>query len=86
MPFYFVALGARCAGYFAVVRYLSRAPFGLALQGIRDNPRRMAALGFHVTAHRVAAYAVRGLLAAVGGVLMVWYNGRISPGTVASTR
>jgi len=23
-----------------------------------------------------------GLLAAVGGVLMVWYNGRISPGTV----
>ncbi len=34
-----------------------------------------------VTAHRVAAYAVAGLLAAVGGVLMVWYNGRISPGT-----
>jgi branched-chain amino acid transport system permease protein len=30
----------------------------------------------------VAAYAVAGLLAAVGGVLMVWYNGRISPGTV----
>jgi branched-chain amino acid transport system permease protein len=42
----------------------------------------MQALGFDVTAHRVAAYAVAGLLAAVGGVLMVWYNGRISPGTV----
>jgi len=52
------------------------------LQGIRDNPRRMASLGYHVTAHRVAAYAVSGLLAAVGGVLLVWYNGRISPGTV----
>jgi branched-chain amino acid transport system permease protein len=59
-----------------------RAPFGIALQGIRDNPRRMASLGYAVTAHRVAAYAVSGLLAAVGGVLMVWYNGRISPGTV----
>jgi branched-chain amino acid transport system permease protein len=59
-----------------------RAPFGVALQGIRDNPRRMASLGYHVTAHRVAAYAVAGVLAAVGGVLMVWYNGRISPGTV----
>jgi branched-chain amino acid transport system permease protein len=81
VPFYFVALACALAGYF-LVRHLVRAPFGIALQGIRDNPRRMASLGFHVTAHRVAAYAVSGLLAAVGGVLMVWYNGRISPGTV----
>ena len=81
VPFYFVALACALAGYF-LVRHLVRAPFGVALQGIRDNPRRMASLGFHVTAHRVAAYAVAGLLAAVGGVLMVWYNGRISPGTV----
>ena len=81
VAFYFVALACAIAGYF-LVRHLVRAPFGVALQGIRDNPRRMASLGYHVTAHRVAAYAVSGLLAAVGGVLMVWYNGRISPGTV----
>jgi branched-chain amino acid transport system permease protein len=81
VPFYFVALACALGGYF-LVKHLVRAPFGVALQGIRDNPRRMASLGFHVTAHRVAAYAVSGLLAAVGGVLMVWYNGRISPGTV----
>ena len=72
---------ARSAGYF-FVKHLVRAPFGIALQGIRDNPRRMQSLGYNVTAHRVAAYAVAGFLAAVGGVLMVWYNGRISPGTV----
>jgi branched-chain amino acid transport system permease protein len=81
VPFYFVALACALAGYF-LVKHLVRAPFGVALQGIRDNPRRMASLGYNVTAHRVAAYAVSGLLAAVGGVLMVWYNGRISPGTV----
>jgi len=81
VPFYFVALTGALAGY-VLVRHLVRAPFGIALQGIRDNPRRMESLGYHVTAHRVAAYAVSGLLAAVGGVLMVWYNGRISPGTV----
>jgi len=81
VPFYFVALCCALAGYF-LVKHLVRAPFGVALQGIRDNPRRMESLGYHVTAHRVAAYAVAGLLAAVGGVLMVWYNGRISPGTV----
>jgi branched-chain amino acid transport system permease protein len=81
VPFYFVALACALLGYF-LVKHLVRAPFGIALQGIRDNPRRMASLGFDVTAHRVAAYAVSGLLAAVGGVLMVWYNGRISPGTM----
>jgi branched-chain amino acid transport system permease protein len=81
VPFYFVALACALGGYF-LVKHVVRAPFGVALQGIRDNPRRMASLGYHVTAHRVAAYAVSGLLAAVGGVLMVWYNGRISPGTV----
>ena len=62
-----------------------RTPFGIALQGIRDNPRRMAALGFHVVAHRVAAYALAGLLAAVGGVLLVWYNGLITPGSVGTS-
>jgi branched-chain amino acid transport system permease protein len=82
-PFYYLALFWALAGY-GFVKLLVRAPFGVALQGIRDNPRRMNALGYHVTAHRVAAYAVAGLLAAVGGVLMVWYNGRISPGTVGT--
>ncbi|HKX44719.1 MAG TPA: branched-chain amino acid ABC transporter permease [Burkholderiaceae bacterium] len=81
VPFYYLALACAIGGY-ALVRTLVRAPFGLALQGVRDNPRRMGSLGFHVTAHRVAAYAVAGLMAAVGGVLMVWYNGRISPGSI----
>ena len=61
--------------------YLSRAPFGLALQGVRDNPRRMAALGFNVTAHRVAAYSFAALLAGVGGILLTWQSAQISPGT-----
>jgi branched-chain amino acid transport system permease protein len=84
MPFYYLALFWALAGYF-VVAYLLRSPFGIALQGIRDNPRRMSALGFHVTAHRVAAYAVAGAIAAVGGILMVWYNGLISPGSVGTS-
>jgi branched-chain amino acid transport system permease protein len=54
VPFYYLALGWAALAYAAVV-YVSRAPFGLALQGTRDNPRRMAALGFDVVAHRIAA-------------------------------
>mgnify|MGYP000914707689 CR=1 FL=1 len=81
VPFYFLALACALAGY-CFVKWLVRAPFGVALQGIRDNPRRMEALGFHVVAHRVAAYAVAGLMAAVGGILLVWYNGLITPNSV----
>ncbi len=83
IPYFYLALFWALAGYF-FIKYLLRTPFGVALQGVRDNPRRMGALGFHVTGHRVAAYAVGGVLAAVGGVLMVWYNNRVSPGSAST--
>ena len=85
VPFYYVILvvAALC---FGAVGYLSRAPFGLALQGVRDNPRRMAALGFNVNAHRVAAYAFASFVAALGGVLQVWNYRQISPGSVGVER
>ena len=79
--FYYLTCGFAVLSY-ALVLYVSRAPFGLTLQGVRDNPRRMAALGYNVTAHRVAAYAFAGLLAGVGGILLTWQSSQISPGTV----
>ncbi|MEO0327980.1 MAG: branched-chain amino acid ABC transporter permease [Pseudomonadota bacterium] len=79
--FYYLTLFWAVLSYL-VVLYISRAPFGLALQGVRDNPRRMAALGFNVTAHRVAAYAVAAFFAAIGGILLTWQSAQISPGTV----
>jgi branched-chain amino acid transport system permease protein len=82
IPFYYVVLAVAALCYFAV-EYLSRAPFGLALQGVRDNPRRMAALGFNVNAHRVAAYAFASFVAALAGVLQVWNYRQISPGSVS---
>ncbi len=84
VPFYFLVLFWSLASYF-LVKYLIRAPFGIALQGIRDNPRRMNSLGFNVTAHRVAAYAVAGGIAGIGGVLMVWYNRLITPGSIGTS-
>src|SRR6201996_9123306 len=73
IPLYYMILFFASLSYVAVV-YISRAPFGLALQGVRDNPRRMEAIGFNVTAHRVAAYAFAALIAAVGGILMGWLH------------
>jgi branched-chain amino acid transport system permease protein len=85
LPFYFLCLVVALA-CFGAVTYLAGAPFGLALQAIRDNERRMGAIGFNVTLHRVAAYALASLIAGLGGVLLVWFNGRISPGNIAIDR
>jgi branched-chain amino acid transport system permease protein len=67
---------------FLALRYISRTPFGLSLQGLRDEPARMRALGFNVTRHRVLAFTLAALVAAIAGVLSVWYNRRISPGSI----
>jgi branched-chain amino acid transport system permease protein len=81
VPLYYLILFFAALSY-AVVLYVSRAPFGLALQGVRDNPRRMEAIGYNVTAHRIAAYAFAAVIAAIGGILLVWQNNQISPFSV----
>ena len=81
VPFYHLAL-AVAAGFGLAVHYASKSTFGLALQAVRDNPRRMNALGFDTRAIRIVAYLFAGLIAGTAGVLLVWFNGRISPGSV----
>jgi branched-chain amino acid transport system permease protein len=46
----------------------------------------MAALGFNVNAHRIAAYAFASFIAALAGVLQVWNYRQISPGSVGVER
>ena len=81
VPFYYLCLFVASVAY-ATVLYCSRSTFGLALQAIRDNGRRMRAVGFDITAHKVVAYFYSGIIAGLAGVLLVWFNGRVSPGTV----
>lgn len=79
--FYYVALAVALLMYFGVL-YVVRTPFGLVLQAIRDNPRRVSALGYDVALHRIAAFGLAGFVAGCGGVLVTIYNIGISPGTV----
>jgi branched-chain amino acid transport system permease protein len=79
--FYYVSLGTAALLYLGVL-YVVRTPFGLTLQGIRDNPRRVAALGFDVALQRVAAFAMAGFIAGCGGVLITFYNIGITPGSI----
>jgi branched-chain amino acid transport system permease protein len=80
-PLYYVTLAASVLVFLAL-RGISRTAFGLGLQGVRDEPARMRALGFDVTRHRMLAFGLAALIAAIAGVLSVWYNRRISPGSI----
>jgi branched-chain amino acid transport system permease protein len=62
-----------------------RSPFGAALCGTRDQPRRMNALGYHVWMTRFWAFMFSGLLTSMAGILFVYYNEFISPQALALT-
>jgi branched-chain amino acid transport system permease protein len=68
---------------FLALRYISRTAFGLALQGVRDDPVRMAALGYNVRLHRTLGFAIAAPAAGLGGVLSAWSNTRISADSVS---
>ena len=62
-----------------------RTPFGLTLQGLRDDPVRMASLGYNVALHRTIAFTLAAFVASIGGVLFVWWNGHIDPASIDLT-
>lgn len=81
--FYYLCLFVSALAVFGVI-YVQRSTFGIGLQGVRDNARRMASLGFNVTVHRLVAHGIAGLIAGAGGILFVYYNHRISPGSIST--
>jgi branched-chain amino acid transport system permease protein len=80
--FYYLCVALSLAAY-ALFRYLGRTPFGLALQGVRDDPVRMASLGFNVALQRTIAFTIAGTVAGVAGVLNIWWNGQIDPTSIS---
>lgn len=82
--FYYTCL-ALAAGSYGLVHYFVRTPFGLALQATRDNPRRVRALGYDVQSLRVIGFGFGGFLAGLGGIMNLWLNGSVSPGSIGLT-
>lgn len=82
--FYYVTLIVFLLAVIAMAIFV-RSPFGAALRGTRDQPRRMNALGYHVWLIRFYASLFSGLLTAVSGILFVYYTQFISPQTLALT-
>ncbi|MSO94200.1 MAG: branched-chain amino acid ABC transporter permease [Thermoleophilia bacterium] len=78
---YYIALGVALAVY-AAIRFIIRTPFGLSLQGLRDEPLRMSSLGYAVPLHRTLAFGLSAFMAALAGVLLVWWQGQVAPGDI----
>jgi branched-chain amino acid transport system permease protein len=80
--FYYLCVALSLGAYVAF-RSLARTPFGLALQGVRDDPVRMASLGFNVALQRTIAFTIAGIVAGIAGVLNIWWNGQIDPTSIS---
>jgi branched-chain amino acid transport system permease protein len=57
-------------GTFVLVRRLVRSPFGLALRGLREGPRRMPAVGVSVRGLQVRVFTLAAGIAGLAGALL----------------
>jgi branched-chain amino acid transport system permease protein len=64
----------------AAFAVLVRSPFGLALQGIRDNEQRMRSLGYNTWLYLYTAFIIAAGYAGVAGVLRAYLVGAVVPG------
>ena len=76
--FYFLVL-LLLAGVLFLKGRLIEARFGRVLQGIRDNERRMQALGFPTLRYKLVAFTISGALAGLAGALIANQTEFVSP-------
>jgi branched-chain amino acid transport system permease protein len=80
IPLYYTTIVVTALCYL-LLRHLIHSRFGLVLQGVRDNPKRMTALGYNVQLHRFLVIVISGAVAGVAGILGVYFQGGVSPHT-----
>ena len=80
--FYWFTLIVFAIALFFIWR-LTRSPFGAALQGARDQPRRMRMLGHNVWLIQWFAFVLASFWGSVAGLLYVYYNLFISPHAIS---
>jgi branched-chain amino acid transport system permease protein len=80
--FYWMTLGVSLVALSAIAAFATSA-FGATLRGVRDEPRRMAALGHNIRLIRWITFVYAGFWAAVAGLLYVNYNKYIHPSALS---
>jgi len=70
---------------FLVVRRITQSPTGRVLAAIRENENRAQALGYNVTAYKVAAMTLAGIVAGLAGVAMATVTTRFAISSLSSS-
>jgi len=84
ISFYWFALAVTVFAFVMMAVFVSSS-FGSSLKGVRDQPRRMAALGFNPWMIRWITFIYAGFWGAVAGLLYVYYNKYIHPTSLSTT-
>jgi branched-chain amino acid transport system permease protein len=82
--FYWFALAVTLLAFVMMAIFVSSS-FGSSLKGVRDQPRRMAALGFNPWMIRWITFIYAGFWGAIAGLLYVYYNKYIHPTSLSTT-
>jgi branched-chain amino acid transport system permease protein len=82
---YWVSLGVLVV-WLALMHRIVRSPFGRVLEGIRQNERRMAALGISIYPYKLTAFVIAGMACGLSGALFATYSRFVSPDMMAWTK
>ncbi len=70
---------ALVAGSYLLLRRITRSPFGMVLQSIRENEARTRAIGYPVQRYKIVSVMLSGLFAGLAGVLYAVQNEFAAP-------
>jgi len=84
VSFYWFVLIITTTAFLMMTIFVSSA-FGSSLKGVRDQPRRMAALGFNPWLIRWITFVYAGFWGGISGLLYVYYHKYIHPTSLSTT-
>jgi branched-chain amino acid transport system permease protein len=85
VQFYYLCLGCLFGGIYLIWRIVN-SRFGMVVQGLRSNERRMQAIGFPVNRYKLVCFVISGTICGLAGALLANNTDFVSPASMYWTR
>jgi branched-chain amino acid transport system permease protein len=82
--YYYLVLIFAVISFFLLYRLIN-SPFGYALQGIRDDEKKMLTLGYNTWLYKYIAFIIGGIFAGIAGVLFSYFLVVVGPPQLSIT-